>query len=121
MFTEPLSIDPGTGAVSLPRVGVSNFAASYANADGTLTLEITHQITKVGRVRHQVDLKQTKVVTDPVSSTNDTEDCTVRLLIDRPAYGWTEAQISSLCAGLKTWLTTTAGTGTVAKLYGKES
>lgn len=121
MFTEPLSIDPGAGAVSLPRVGVGNLSAKYSNADDTLSLEVTHQITKAGRVRHQVDLVQRKVVTDPVSSTNDSEDCTVRVLIDRPPYGWTEANISSLVAGLKTWLSTTAVTGTVAKLYGKES
>jgi len=105
----------------MPRVSVGNMTARYANADETLTLEITHQITKVGRVRHQVDLVQTKVVTDPVSSENDTEDITVRITVDRPPYGWTEANVSSLVAGFKTWLSTTAGTGIVARLYGKES
>lgn len=121
MLTDPQSVDPGTGAVSLPRVAVGNMSATYANQDQTLVLAILHQVTKSGRVRHQVDLVQTKVVTDPVSSTNDSEDCTIRVIIDRPPYGWSEANISSLMAGLKTWFTTTAGTGITAKLYGKES
>lgn len=121
MLSDPQSINPGGGAVSLARIEVGNMLARYANSDNTLELDVKHQITKVGRVRSEVSLVQTKVVTDPVSSTNDSEDCTVRILIDRPPFGWTQAQIISLVAGLKTWLTETADTGNIAKLYGKES
>jgi len=121
MLTDPQSLNPGTGSVSMPRTAVGQQTAKYSNQDETLTIEIQHQVTKAGRIRHTVDVVQTKVVTDPISSQNDSDSLTVRVLIDRPPFGWTEAQTSSLVAGVQAWLTTTAGTGIVAKLYGKES
>lgn len=121
MLADPFSFNPGTGAVNLARIAVGNMSADYANQDATLEAHVGHQITKAGRVRHEYQVTQTKAVTDPISSQVDSDNCTIRILIDRPPFGWTQAQIISLVAGFKASLTETADTGLIAKLYGKES
>jgi len=51
-----------------------------------------------------------------LTSVNDYETLGVYLVVDRPDYGYTQAQVDYVIAGLKTWLDTTAS----GKLFGQE-
>lgn len=122
MLTEPISFTPAGGtAKSLPRVQIKDKEAIYQSADGLWAADVAHQVVKSKdgkeRVRHRARFDQRKVVTDPITSVMDYDTATVNLSIERPAYGFTVAEIDALVQGFKAWLTT----GIVTQLYGQES
>jgi hypothetical protein len=115
MLTDPQTITISGTTHTLPRVGISpgrvvngitiGGASTYANSDETVVLSVTQSVTKIGRKRHDLKYVQSKVVTDPLSSANDTESTTLGFYIDRPGYGFTVADIEALVTGFKTALT----------------
>lgn len=104
-FPDPLSITIGATTHSLPRVSTAGRVATYANIDETVTLTISQIVTKSGRKRHEVRITWQKVVTDPVSTANDTDSTTLTYVIDRPGYGFTSVNIGELSTGFEAWLT----------------
>lgn len=130
MFTDPL---PGVSINSvsqvLPRVTLINETASkpsdltgrvgsvYQKADGLITVTVSHQTQKNGRVRTSVVLEQKAVVTNPLDSSNDYDTLSCTFVLDRPSFGFTITQVEQLTAALTGWLIT----ANVDKLYGKES
>jgi hypothetical protein len=117
MFADPQVITVNSVAESMPRVTTGDKQASYALADETFTLDISHQATKQGRIRSLVRFTQRKVVADPLTSVNDYDNLVLSFVIDRPGYGFSKTEVYQLIAGLKTWLDNTASD----KLYGQES
>lgn len=121
MFADPQSVTVNAVAKSMPRIAIGDVATGkptrYEFFDGSFSLEIAHQTTKAGRIRTTVELVETKAVTDPISTETDSDSCTVRVLVDRPSYGWTDVQLGYLTEAIKAWLTT----ANVTKLYGRES
>lgn len=89
----------------------------YQTADGTKDMYVSQQVTSADRVRTNVRIVLRKVVTDPVSSANDSDDLTMTYGYDRPSFGFTVDEVKQLTAGLKTLLSDAF----VTKLYGKES
>lgn len=117
MFTEPISITVNSVAQSMPRVSSKERASVYMKADQSFTLSISHTSAAKGHIRSLVRLDQRAVVTNPLDSTNDYDTMSFYVVLDRPSYGFTQAQAEQLVAGFQSWLTA----GNVDKLWGQES
>jgi len=116
MFSDPQTFTINAVAKVLARIQTSAMSAVYQNADETFKSTISHQKSGT-RTRTMVRLDQRAVVTNPLDSTNDYDTLSCYCVIDRPEYGFTNAQIQQLVAGFQAWLDGTA----VLKLIGKES
>lgn len=116
MFTDPQSITVSGTPHSLPKVETGSRKGIYRKADGTWTLTISHKPDSK-RVRSMYRVDQTAIVTDPVSSLNDSDFLGIYIVIDRPIFGFTEAQVEAFRAGLIANLTT----ATFSKLFAQES
>jgi hypothetical protein len=122
-FSDPQSITINGVTTSLPRRSGPNqdknqVTGSFANADDTLVTSFSHQTASgTGRVRHSFRLDQSKIVTSPIDLQNDTDSCSVYIVIDRPGYGFTVADVQYLVAALSGFLSS----ANVAKLYGREA
>lgn len=121
MLTEPQTVTINAVAFALARVQSGSLLTAspsvYQSPDETVTMTITNQKTKAGRLRHTVRLDVKAVVTNPIDSTTDYDSVSYTYVIDRPAFGFTVTQVDQHVAAFKTWLTTTI----VGKLYGNES
>jgi hypothetical protein len=122
MLADPLSITIGGVTHSLARIKVGDLKATYSNADQTLILDISHQQSGKGnsRIRTQVKLTQSKVVTDPLTSVTDTETMSESRVVDRPNYGFTKLELESLIGGFNTFFTANTNAN-IGKLWGLES
>jgi hypothetical protein len=118
MFSDPQVVTVNAVAKSMPRTESNGLQSIYRLADETFKLTISHQKPK-GRVRSMARIDQKAIVTDPLSSTSDSnyETLSIYLVVDRPDYGFTSTQVDQLRAGLSAWLDSTA----TGKLYGLES
>lgn len=116
MFTDPQSVTVNAVAQSMPRVSSVGQKATYQKADQTFTLTLSHTPTK-DRIRSMARIDQRAIVPDPLTAVNDWETLSFYCVIDRPAVGFSSAQVEQLIAGIKTWLDATA----IGKLYGQES
>lgn len=115
-FADPQSVTINSVAQSLPRVMTEGKKAVYQKNDQNVTLTLSHQSSK-GRVRSLTRLDQRAIVADPLTSENDFGELGLQLVMDRPEYGFTLAQVQYLVAALKGWLTD----DNVAKMFGQES
>jgi hypothetical protein len=115
-LADPTVVTVNTVAKSMPRISTGSLSSSYALADRTYQLNVSHQITKDGRFRHTVEMVVKKVAADPVSSVNDSVQTTYRFLIDREAFGFSATEIGYDVAGLTAWLNSN-----IAKIFGTES
>lgn len=77
------------------------------NPDGTVLMTVGTTTTKKDRMRHAVRVDWLKVVTDPITSQNDTDSVILNFSLDRPLAGFSQADVESLVTAFKTWLTTT--------------
>lgn len=116
MFSDPQSITVSGTAHSLPKVETGTRNGKYRKADGTFQLSISHK-PDAKRVRSMYRVDQTAIVTDPITSLNDSDFVGLYIVIDRPIFGFTEAQIEALRAGFVANLTT----ATFSKLFAQES
>lgn len=116
MFADPQSVTINSVAQSMPRVSSKDTSSIYSKVDGTWKLTVSHTPSK-DRIRSMVRLDQRAIVADPLTSVNDYETLSFYAVIDRPVYGFTQAQCEQIVAGFQAWLTA----GNVDKLYGMES
>lgn len=119
-LADPQSVTHNAVAKSMPRVEVAPKKAIYQNADETFKLTVSHQIQggRDSQVKSAlVRLDQRKIVTDPLTSTNDYGTMSIRVIIERPLYGFSMTEMEQLVAALTGWLTV----ANVDKLYGEES
>lgn len=117
MFSDPQSVTINSVAQSMPRISQKERSAVYMKADQSYTLTISHSPRGKGHIGSLVRLDQRAVVTNPLDSSNDYDTMSVSLVLDRPQYGFTQAQAEQLVAGFVAYLTT----GNVDKLWGQES
>jgi hypothetical protein len=117
-LADPQSLTLLTVPYTLARVSVNGQAATYATADEALSMLIQHILTKAKRKRHEVKVTWTKVVTNPIDSSTDSDSTTLSFVIDRPPFGFTESDIVGLVSSFSSWIGTS---GLVAKLYGSQS
>jgi len=115
VFSDPQSITINAVAKSLPRILIGGTNATYQNSDGSWKLSISHQRSK-GRIRSLVRVDNTKVVTDPITSQNDSDFSSVQVVWDRPEVGFSMTEIEQQTAGVMAYVTT----ANVDKIYGGE-
>lgn len=88
MFADPQSVTIDAVAQSLPRVTVGDHSASYTKDDETVSLSISHQTTKAGRVRRLARLDIMKVAPDPFRPADSREvRASYQFVIDEPEDG----------------------------------
>lgn len=117
-YSDPQSVDPGSGAVSLPRTGSSSVGGTFTSNDSTLKLVVDHVNGR--RSRHRVRLNLTKITADPlVPSQNVRSSMSAYLVVDRPLNGITADEAKDLILGLTTWLTASSAAN-AEKLVGFE-
>lgn len=103
-FPDPISFNPGSGAVSLARVSSDRSSAVYQSADGSVTLRISHE--RGARKRSLVSVTITKIVADPlVPATNRRVTQTVNRTFNHVIGEFVASDIVSVDAGVTTLLT----------------
>lgn len=117
-LADPQSITVGS-AVSLPRTETGATQAKYTSADGTISLLVSHQQVK-GRRRSLSKASRTKVSTNVLTDVKSEIGAVINISIDRPAVGFTEAELIELCTGAFTWLTASTNAN-LKKVLGMES
>jgi methyl-accepting chemotaxis protein len=117
VLSDPITLTVNGVANSLNRISTGDLTSSYSTADESLKTTIKHQRTSSDRIRTTIDVVQRKVVSDPLTSENDYDTLTFRLLIDRPSVGWTATEVDYVNQALAGFLTT----ANVGKLYGLQS
>jgi hypothetical protein len=122
-FSDPQSVNPGSGAVSLPRTGQGVDQGAFTSSDGVLKLSISHayNVGRAGRTRRTIRIDRTKLTADPLApTTNVVLSDSVYVVYDTPKQGFTAAESQSLILGLTTLLTAATNAATV-KFGGGES
>lgn len=118
-FNDPQSINPGGGAVSLPRVGSGIGVGAFTSNDGALTLKISNAYGK--RTRRTARLDVSKIASDPLNpQQNKPVSASVYVVVDVPPQGFTSTEVVSLLAGLSAWLTASTNANAV-RLAGGEA
>lgn len=120
MLTDPQIITINSIAKSMPRVAIGGLGSKtgtiYQTSDELVKLTINHTKSNT-RVRSVSRVDQRAIVVDPLSSVSDYDSLGIYLVIDRPEYGFSVAQIDYLVTGYKTWLSSAI----LAQLLGGES
>lgn len=68
-FPDPISINPGTGVVSLARVRTGPSSATYESVDGLVRLNVSHERGPRKTRRSLFQLELAKVAPDPFKPT----------------------------------------------------
>jgi len=118
-FADPQSIKIGSTTYSLPRISTGGMSSEYANEDGSVSLKIS--TTKGRRRRQVIRLDQTKITDDTFDdSRNISVGESVYLVVDRPEYGFTNAQALEAVKGFLEAITASENAA-VKKLLASES
>ena len=97
-FADPQSVDPGTGAVSLPRTATGPGTGEFTSADGTLIYSVRHN--RGSRIGSSVQIRLSKLVTDPLRPADyKPVYATVTVAVNKPLQGFTAAELLSLVNG----------------------
>lgn len=115
-FADPQTLTVNSVAKTLAKILTSGTSATYQSSDGAYKLIISHQQSKK-RIRTMVRVENRAIVTDPLTSVNDYDTLTFFMVLDRPEYGFSDAQIGYVIAALMAWNDSTA----VGKLLGLQS
>jgi hypothetical protein len=119
MFSEPQSVTISGTAHSLPRVASGDFSGAFQKDDGTVKLDVVHTFGK--RTRSTISLAHQKTAADPlIPAQNVPYSMTVRVLVDRPKYGYTVAEQKAVIDGFIAALNASSGAN-ITKLLGGES
>ena len=117
MFNDPSSITYNTVVTSMPKVDTGNRRGVYESADNALRLSISHANGK--RERSEVRLDHRKTAADPLDPTkNKPYDMSAYLVINRPPFGYTDAEAQLVYDALVTFVSNASNK---AKILGQES
>nr|UJQ85894.1 MAG: hypothetical protein 2 [Leviviridae sp.] len=119
-FADPQSVTINAVANSLPRVSSGALQGSFQKDDGTVKLDIKHDVSKSG-TRHFIRLDHSKIASDPFTTTaNRKVGVGVWMVISTPTYGYTIAEQKQIVDALVAYLAASSGAN-VTKLLGDES
>lgn len=105
-FADPQSVTIGGNAKTLNRTYTGTTQGAFVEANGDNRLYVEPRVSKAGRSIRTATIGNSKVTADPlVSTTNIRVNATVRLVIDRPAQGYSDAEILDIVKGLIGWAT----------------
>lgn len=97
--------DPQTVTIdSVPytcnRVETEKTKSVYQTTDENLKLTVSHQESK-SRTRRMIRLDQRVVAADPLTSENEYKGLGIYMVIDEPEFGFDDADIADIAAGLQ--------------------
>lgn len=118
MLADPQSVTISGTTNSLPAVSRNGYVSEYSLPDSSLKLKVSHSFGS--RVRSQVAINTNKITTDPLSNANMSVGASVYIVVDRPAAGFTQAELVAVIAGLSGWLTASTNAN-ANKVVGLES
>lgn len=104
-LADPQTVTINAVAKTLNRVKTEGMKSIYATDDEAYTFTVSHQETSKGRTRRMVRIDSRVIAADPLSAVNEYKTLGVYLVIDEPEYGFADADIDYVCAGLQGWLT----------------
>lgn len=119
-FSDPVVVTVNSVAQSMPLIERTGRKAVYENNDKTFQVSISHRAGKArGRERTNSSFRidQRAIVTSPIDSSNDSDELSLWVVIDKPIYGFSLTQVQQLAAALFARLDAAA----IAKLFGGES
>lgn len=118
-FTDPISLNPGSGAVSLPRIAVRDNGSTYSSADGTLKVTADSQYGK--RIRRVLRVDFAKITADPfLPATNSQKSMSNYMVFDLPATGFSVSEALALYSGFLA-VYNASSAAMITKLLGGES
>jgi len=98
-FADPQSINPGAGAVSLPRTGTGPGTGEFSSADGTLLMSVRHNRGK--RISSSVQVRLSKLVSDPLRPADyKPVEAFVTFSVNKPLQGFTAAELLTFWNGI---------------------
>jgi hypothetical protein len=100
-LSDPQTVTIGTARTEA-RVITGAQTATYAEADGSSSLRIDHQLTK-SRKPSLVQITRKKISTDPLTDIKSEISASVNITFDRPLVGFTEAELLELVTGVAAW------------------
>jgi len=100
MLSDPLAILVATVATPLPRTGQGVGTSEFKDADGAHVVTIKQTKTTNGRFRREVRFTRNLVAADPISAVNKSVSASVYIVIDEPAYGFSDAVLADMKHGL---------------------
>lgn len=121
-FADPQSVNPGGGAVSLPRISTGTNTATYQSADGLLIFTPAITYAKNSRVRRVARVDHSKLAADPLTpALNRLFSTSVYLVIDSPAQGvgYSATDVLNVATGLLGNLTATSNTNLIKLIAGE--
>jgi hypothetical protein len=118
-FADPQSITVSGTTSSLPRTGSGVGTGTFQSNDGSLTMDVRHSNGK--RIRRTAGVTSKKYAADPLTpSQNVPVQASVRIVVDTPVQGFTNADLEALVVGFLANLS--AGTNAnLKKLLGAEN
>lgn len=117
-FADPQSVNDGA-AHSLARTGQGLDTGTFRNTADGFEMKISHSYGR--RIRREIRLDQSKIVTDPLVPANSVPAAaSVYLVINHPETGFTPTQLKDLTKALMSNLTASTDANLV-KLVGGES
>lgn len=107
-FADPQSVTINGNAQNLPRVGsdAPQRRGTFKSADDVWTLDVRQDSTQQ-RFRREVRLTKNIVAADPISALNKSLSASVVIVVDEPRFGFSDADLGHMLAGLTTWFSNT--------------
>lgn len=102
MLSSPQVVTVSGVATDLNKVQVNPLSSIYSSADGTISLNVSHQKT-ANRLRHMAKYSKKIVAADPISAVNESKTASVHVVIDEPIVGFSDADLDAICAGFVAW------------------
>lgn len=91
-------------ANDLHRIASDATSSTYATADGTLKMVVSHQQTKT-RIRRLVKLERKVLAVDPLTAENAYQSASVHMVVDEPSFGFDDTNLDYQVDALVAWFT----------------
>jgi hypothetical protein len=101
MLTDPQSITIATIATSLPAVRIEATKTVYQSAAGDKRLIVSYDDKTKNATRYLIRYEEDAVSADPISAVNAKKTLACYMVIEQPAFGFTDARVDEVMAGLK--------------------
>lgn len=115
MLADPQTVTVNAVAQTLPTTVRGVNESKYTEDIGEYDLHISHQLGT--RKRRVIRLNHTKIAADPITAVNASVSASMYLVIDEPAWGFTDTELGDDIAGLLVYMDATL----IGKVLGGES
>lgn len=103
-FSSPQAVTVNAVENTLHRTQSEPSSSTYVNADGSLTMKVSHQKGK-SRTRRMVRIDQRLIIPDALTGLSAYQTIGAYFVIDEPNTGIEDEIVTDLVTGLQTWLT----------------